>query len=124
MQAPHPRPLAVAELAGVVVLGAVAPLAVVAVAGGSASPGWLALAGGAACASGLVLAATERLLPALALALVAAAALAAAVAAGESVERRPLLAVPAEDRPRETGPAPAVGDDKAIAGDDSAAAVD
>ena len=69
-----------AELAGVVVLGAVAPLAVVAVAGGSASPGWLALAGGAAGASGLVLASTERLMPSLALAVIVAAALAAAIA--------------------------------------------
>jgi hypothetical protein len=103
----------VAELAGVVVLGAVAPLAVVAVAGGSASPGWLALAGGAAGASGLVLASTERLLPALALAVIAAAALAAAVASGDSVERRPFLAAPAEDRPQETGPAPTVGDKRA-----------
>jgi hypothetical protein len=56
--------------------------------------------------------------------LLAAAALAVAVAAAETVERRPFLAAPAEDRPQETGPAPTVGDDKASAGDDSAAAVD
>ena len=81
MQTLHPRTLAFAGLAVVVMIGALVPLVLVGLAGGTGSLGLVALAGGAACASGLMLGSTERLLPALALALIAAAALAAATAA-------------------------------------------
>jgi len=84
-----PRPLPVfASL----VAGAVVALAVVAVAGGDSDFAWVAIAGGAACACGLVVGSTARIVPAAALAIVAAAALVLAVEQGTPVEVRPLVA--------------------------------
>jgi hypothetical protein len=102
------RPLTLAGLAGVVLVGAVAPLALVSLAGGSGSAGWLVIAGGAACASGLALGSTQRLLPALALAVIAATALAlaAAAATGRDDEVRELT-FRAARAGQEEGPSPA-----------------
>jgi hypothetical protein len=77
------RPLTLFGLAGVVVVGALAPVVVVSLAGGSGSAGWLALAGGAACVSGLLLGTTQRVMPAVALALLAAGALTIAAVADD-----------------------------------------
>lgn len=69
------RPVTLAGVAGVVVVGGLVPLvAVVAAGGGGARVGWVVLAGAAAAASGLALGRTRRVVPALALAVVAAAA--------------------------------------------------
>jgi hypothetical protein len=88
-----PRPLPVlAALAG----GAVLALAVVALAGGGGELMWVAIAGGTACACGLVVGSTARIVPAAALAVVAAGALVlASLGADRGVEVRPYVA--AED---------------------------
>lgn len=64
-------------------------LGVVAVAGGGGDLAWVAIAGGAACACGLVVGSTARIVPAAALAIVAAASLVLAVEDGSPPEVRP-----------------------------------
>jgi hypothetical protein len=81
-----PRPLLVlASLSA----GAMVALGVVAVAGGGGDLAWVAIAGGAACACGLVVGSTARIVPAAALAIVAAASLVLAVEGGSPSEVRP-----------------------------------
>ena len=91
MQALARRPVAVLTrrrlplLAAVaaVAAGAAVALAVMLVSGGDASVVWVAIAGGAACACGLVVGSTARVLPAMVLAMLAAAALVLAVRGAE-----------------------------------------
>jgi hypothetical protein len=81
-----PRPLLVlASLCA----GATVALGVVAVAGGGGDLAWVAIAGGAACACGLIVGSTARIVPAVALAIVAAASLVLAVEDGSPPEVRP-----------------------------------
>jgi hypothetical protein len=81
------RSLTLAGQAGLVVVGALVALAAVALADGDGPLGWVAVAGAAACASGLVFGMTQRAVPALALAAVAAAALTIAATAGDEPGR-------------------------------------
>jgi hypothetical protein len=81
-----PRPLLVLAA---LCAGAVVALGVVAVAGGGGDLAWVAIAGGAACACGLVVGSTARIVPAAALAIVAAASLVLAVEDGSRSEVRP-----------------------------------
>ena len=87
-------------LLGAVLAGAAVALAVMAAAG--SDPGvWVAVAGASACACGLVVATSARVVPAVALAGVAAAALVLAVdASGDDVEVRPLVAPAVVDEAR------------------------
>jgi hypothetical protein len=121
-----PRTASLAGQAVVVFAGALVPLVLIALAGGDGSLGWVALAGGAACASGLMLGFTERLLPALALAVIAAAALALAAAASQNdaAEERafPAAAAAADDSPRTDAVAAPEGEKVLYPADGAAAA--
>ena len=87
-------------LLGALLAGAAVALAVMAAVG--SDPGvWVAVAGGSACACGLVVASSARVVPAVALAGVAAAALVLAVdRSGDGVEVRPFVAPAVVEEPR------------------------
>jgi hypothetical protein len=109
--------LSVVGAVGVVVLGALVALAAVLVFGDGGPVGWVVVAGAAACASGLVLGLTQRITPALAPAVVAAAALAlAAVAATGDDEPRVFGAAQIRDERPRTDPGDAARDEGAVAG--------
>ena len=90
------RPLG---LLAAVAAGAAVALGVMLVSGGDASVVWVAVAGGAACACGLVVGSTARVLPAMVLAMLAAAALVLAVQGAEDDE--PVPAFDSVETPRE-----------------------
>jgi hypothetical protein len=105
----------------VVIVGALVPLGAVLIFGDGGPVGWVVVAGAAACASGLVLGLTQRLVPALPPAMVAAAALAlAAVAAtGDDGERAFETATIREERPR-ADPVETPADEGGVAGSTAA----
>jgi hypothetical protein len=89
------RSTTLAGWAGIVLVGALVPLVAVLLAGGEERLVWVVVAGAGACASGLTFGMTQRILPALAFAVVAGGALVMAATTDE--EQAPVreLAYPA-----------------------------